>query len=41
MLELEHVMLAEQFQILLDQERQAEKLYPALAGQVNDPADRQ
>lgn len=41
MLELEHAMLAEQFQILLDQERQAEKLYTDLAGQVTDPADRQ
>ena len=41
MLEVEHAMLAERFQTLLDTERRAEQVYADLIDQMSDPAARQ
>ena len=40
MLDVEHAMLAEKFRGLLEKERQAEKMYADLAGQIADPGAR-
>ena len=41
MLDVEHAMLAEKFQDLLEQERRAEQTYADLAARALDPAARQ
>ncbi len=41
MLDLEHAMLGEQFQSLLETELAAEKAYCELIGQIADPSIRQ
>ena len=41
MLEVDQILLAEKFQKLLDQERQAEQVYAELADKIADLAARQ
>ena len=41
MLDVEHAMLAEKFQALLDTEREAEKICANLAAQITDPTTRE